>query len=94
MNYPKIAEYIQNWLRTYCESAGTNGFIIGISGGIDSALTSTLCARTGKKVIVLNLPIRQTAAEYARAVEHIADLEKNGDRSYGYFYPIGGRPTG
>lgn len=52
-----------------------DGFVVGISGGIDSALTSTLCARTGKKVIVVNMPIRQTSAEYQRALEHIAELE-------------------
>jgi NAD+ synthase len=53
-----------------------NGFVVGISGGIDSALTSTLCALTGRKTIVLNLPIRQTSAEYSRAVEHIDNLSK------------------
>lgn len=55
--------------------AGTEGFVIGISGGVDSALTSTLCAMTGKKVVVLNMPIRQTIAEHNRAIEHIAALE-------------------
>ncbi len=49
---------------------------MGISGGIDSALTSTLCAMTGEKVILLNMPIRQTDAEYKRAQEHIEDLKK------------------
>lgn len=52
------------------------GFIIGISGGIDSAVTSLLCAETGKKTILLTMPIRQTSAEYERAVEHINDLKK------------------
>lgn len=74
MKYKEIGLYIQNWLNDYCEKAGLNGFVIGISGGIDSALTSTLCARTGKKVILLNMPIRQTAAEYSRAAQHIKDL--------------------
>ena len=53
-----------------------NGFVVGVSGGIDSALTSTLCALTGRNTIVLNLPIRQTSAEYSRAVEHIDNLSK------------------
>jgi NAD+ synthase len=52
------------------------GFVVGVSGGIDSALTSILCAETEKKVILLNLPIRQTDAEYDRAQLHIADLKK------------------
>jgi NAD+ synthase len=48
---------------------------VGISGGVDSALTSTLCALTGKKVILLSMPIRQTKAEFDRANEHINDLK-------------------
>ena len=50
---------------------------VGISGGIDSAVTSTLCALTGKPVIVLTMPIRQFKAEHDRSVEHINWLKKN-----------------
>jgi NAD+ synthase len=53
-----------------------DGFIVGISGGIDSALTSTLCAMTGKPSLIVTMPIRQTSAEYNRAIEHIDDLKK------------------
>ena len=53
-----------------------DGYIIGISGGIDSAVTSTLCALTGSKTILLNMPILQTKAEYIRACEHIVNLKK------------------
>jgi len=53
-----------------------DGFIVGISGGIDSALTSTLCAMTGKATLIVTMPIRQTSAEYERAIEHIDDLKK------------------
>ncbi|TNE56081.1 MAG: NAD(+) synthase [Bacteroidetes bacterium] len=74
MELEKINQHIVAWLNTYCENAGLLGFVVGISGGIDSALTSTLCAQTGKKVILLNMPIRQTKAEYSRAQEHIEDL--------------------
>jgi NAD+ synthase len=76
MNAKKVVEYIVNWLTDYSESSKTNGFVVGISGGIDSAVTSTLCAKTGKKVIVLNMPIRQHSAEYNRANEHIDWLKK------------------
>ncbi len=51
------------------------GYIIGISGGIDSAVTSTLCALTGRKTVLLNMPILQTKAEYIRACEHIEALK-------------------
>ena len=52
------------------------GFVIGVSGGIDSALTSTLCALTKKPVIVLNMPILQHEEQLARANEHIGWLKK------------------
>jgi NAD+ synthase len=71
MNYSKVGEHITEWLNTYAESAGVKGFIIGISGGIDSAVTSTLCALTGKKTILLSMPIRQTKAEHGRAINHM-----------------------
>jgi NAD+ synthase len=71
----EIADYITSWLSNYCETAGTDGFIIGISGGIDSAVTSTLCAMTGKKVLAVTMPIRQTKPEYDRATEHISWLQ-------------------
>ncbi|HLP55644.1 MAG TPA: NAD(+) synthase [Fluviicola sp.] len=73
---PKIVEHISNWLLTYSNQAGAEGFIIGISGGIDSAVTSTLCALTGKKTLVVTMPIRQTKAEFDRAAEHIAWLQE------------------
>lgn len=76
MDHLKISDHITAWLRDYCDKAGLSGFIVGISGGIDSALTSTLCARTGKKTLLLNMPIRQTSAEFERAVNHIKDLTK------------------
>lgn len=77
MKHDKVKTHIVNWLNEYCSKAGLDGFIIGISGGIDSALTSTLCALTGKKIILLSMPIRQTKAEYSRAMEHISHMEKS-----------------
>ena len=75
MKSKEVAEFITQWLRAYSEQSGQQGFIIGISGGVDSAVTSTLCALTGKKVILLSMPIRQTEAEYTRATNHISDLK-------------------
>jgi len=77
MDSKKIIEHIVAWLKTYSESSKTTGFVIGISGGIDSAVTSTLCALTGKRVIALNMPIRQFKTEFDRSSEHIAWLKKN-----------------
>ena len=77
MKKKEIINHISNWLKDYCEKSKTNGFVIGISGGIDSAVTSTLCALTGKRLIVLNLPIKQNQTEFHRSTEHIAWLQKN-----------------
>lgn len=76
MQTRKVAEHIVQWLDEYCSNVGLNGFVVGISGGIDSALTSTLCAMTGKKVLIVTMPIRQTSAEYNRALHHIEDLTR------------------
>lgn len=76
MNSKLISEYIKNWLLNYSNESKTSGFIIGISGGVDSAVTSTLCAQTNKKVILLSMPIKQTKTEFERANNHIKDLKK------------------
>lgn len=77
MKEEKIITYICNWLSDYNRSAGTKGFVIGVSGGVDSALTSTLCAKTGADVIALNMPLLQNQDQYRLASEHIDWLEKN-----------------
>jgi NAD+ synthase len=76
VNEEKVIEHIVKWLKDYSDNSKTNGFVIGISGGIDSAVTSTLCAMTNKKVICLNMPIHQNKDEYSRGKEHIEDLKK------------------
>lgn len=77
MKNKEVIDHIVHWLSHYSEQSGTYGFVVGISGGIDSALTSTLCAKTGKPVICLNMPIHQHKAEYDRGHEHIEWLKKN-----------------
>ncbi len=77
MKYKETADYITNWLTTYAEKARVKGFVVGISGGIDSAVTSTLCARTGLKTIVLTMPIRQSEHEYTRGHKHMQWLAHN-----------------
>ncbi len=79
MDSKQIIKHIVSWLNDYCENAKTTGFIVGISGGIDSAVTSTLCAMTGKKVLVLNMPIRQFKTEFDRSNEHIEWLKRKFD---------------
>lgn len=64
-------QFISNWMKDYCESAGLNGFVVGVSGGIDSALTSTLCAETGLDLTVINMPIYQALDQRGRSNRHI-----------------------
>jgi NAD+ synthase len=75
LEYSRLGKHISQWLNDYCENSKVLGFVIGISGGIDSAVTSTLCAQTGKKTILVNLPIKQNESEYNRALEHIENLK-------------------
>jgi len=74
MESEKIIKHIVEWLKSYSDASRTEGFVIGISGGIDSAVTSTLCAMTGKRVIAVNMPIRQFKTEFNRSNEHISWL--------------------
>lgn len=77
MNTEKVVDYISNWLLTYAKNAKIKGFVIGISGGIDSAVTSTLCAKTGLPVLCLEMPIHQAESQINRAYDHINWLQKN-----------------
>jgi NAD+ synthase len=73
----KVAEYISQWLTDYVEKSNMKGFVVGISGGIDSALTSTLCAMTGKAVLCLEMPIKQGEDQLKLSSEHIDWLKQN-----------------
>ena len=71
----KVNAHIVNWLKTYAENAKVNGFVIGISGGVDSAVTSTLCAQTGLQVLCVEMPIHQPHSHVTRGREHIEQLK-------------------
>ena len=77
MNSEKTVNHIVNWLKDYANKAGVKGFVIGISGGIDSALTSTLCAKTGLPLLCLEMPIHQEDNQVSRALSHISWLKDN-----------------
>lgn len=77
MQVEKVVDHIVDWLKEYAQNAGVNGFVIGVSGGIDSAVTSTLCARTGYPVLCLEMPIHQAESQVSRALKHINWLQKN-----------------
>ena len=69
-----IADHITDWLKEHCERTGQRGFVVGVSGGVDSALTSTLCARTGLPTLCVEMPIHQASAQVQRAQDHITWL--------------------
>lgn len=72
----KINLYIVEWLLDYAINAKVKGFVVGISGGIDSALVSTLCAQTGLPTLCVEMPIHQAESHVNRANEHIAQLKE------------------
>lgn len=72
----KVSQEIVLWLKAYQEQSYTKGFVVGISGGIDSAVVSTLCALTGLPTLCVTLPIHQNESETSRALEHIKDLQQ------------------
>jgi NAD+ synthase len=71
MQTEKVIEHIVGWLKSYAENANCKGFVIGVSGGIDSAVTSTLCAKTGLDLLCLEMPIHQGKSQVTRADNHI-----------------------
>jgi NAD+ synthase len=75
INYKAVSESISEWLKSSAEKAGVTGFAMGVSGGIDSAVVSTLCAETGLKLLVLEMPIHQGEEQVTRAQNHIQWLK-------------------
>jgi NAD+ synthase len=72
MEVKKRAEIIQKWIDDYCNSVSfeLNSLTVGISGGVDSSVVSTLCALTGRKTIVLSMPIKQKKNQYDLSIGH------------------------
>lgn len=73
----KVTNHIINWLKDYIEKSKLNGFIVGVSGGVDSALTSTLCAKTGYPVMCLEMPIHQNKKQISNSSIQINWLKSN-----------------
>ena len=77
MNTDKKITYISNWIKEYAISLPFTppSLIIGVSGGIDSAVTSTLCAKTGFKTIAVSMPIKQNQSQHELSVRHLKWLQ-------------------
>ena len=72
MKTSKRIDYIKNWILDCCKSMPKqpDSLVVGISGGIDSSVTSTICALTGKKTIVLSMPIKQIKEQHNLSLKH------------------------
>ena len=70
-------EAISDWIKGYAEENNISSLVIGVSGGIDSAVTSTLAAMTGLETIVLSMPIHQNEKQVDLQQEHIKWLQSN-----------------
>jgi NAD+ synthase len=68
-------EAISDWIKGYAEENNISSLVIGVSGGIDSAVTSTLAAMTGLETIVLSMPIHQNETQVDLQQEHIKWLQ-------------------
>ena len=81
MNSDKQITYISNWIKDYAISLPFNppSLIVGVSGGIDSAVTSTLCAKTGLKTIAVSMPIKQNQSQHDLSLRHLKWLEDSFD---------------
>jgi NAD+ synthase len=73
------AQFISNWIKDYVEKMPNKAqsLVIGISGGIDSSVSSTLSAMTGIKTIVLSMPIKQKPSQHDLSLKHQNWLVKN-----------------
>ena len=79
MNTKEKIDYISNWIKDYSVNNNFSSLVIGISGGIDSAVTSTLSAKTGLKTFVANMPILDHKDTNQRGINHINWLKNNFD---------------
>lgn len=73
----KIINYIVSWLYKYLKESNKKGFVLGVSGGIDSAVTSILIAKTECPILILEMPIHQNIDQMKRSKENIKFLQTN-----------------
>ena len=78
MDVKKRAKIITGWINQYCDSTSykPKALVVGISGGIDSSVVSTLCANTGRKTIVLTMPIKQIKSQHDLSLTHAQWLKQ------------------
>jgi len=72
-------QYILDWIKQYCNTIKYQPvtLVIGVSGGVDSAVTSTLSAKTGLKTIAVSMPIKQNHKQHDLSIKHLDWLKSN-----------------
>ena len=78
-DWTDLAEDISDWIREYASENNISTLVVGVSGGVDSAVTSTLCAKTGLRTKVINMPINQNISQYNLSNQHIGWLKGKWD---------------
>jgi NAD+ synthase len=76
MHHQNIVDHITLWLKDYLAQSKLEGFVVGVSGGVDSALTATLAAKTGCLIVLVNMPIFQSKKQFQRSSQQIEMLKK------------------
>ena len=79
MNIEQKIDFIIAWIKNYIKNLKFQpvSLVIGVSGGVDSALTSTLCAKTGLKTIAISMPIKQNINQHDLSLRHLNWLQDN-----------------
>jgi NAD+ synthase len=90
MNVSDRISHITNWISNYAKSNSNKTFelVVGISGGIDSAVTSTLCAMTGIRTHVVSMPIKQNPSQHDLSLIHINWLKKKYNNIHTYIIDL------
>ena len=79
MNSKDKINFIVDWIKSYVTNISKQpvSLVIGVSGGVDSALTSTLCAKTGLRTIAISMPIKQNLSQHDLSLRHLDFLKNN-----------------
>ena len=83
-NATYVADHIIRWLDAYSGNSGVEAYVVGVSGGIDSAVTAILCAQTGRPTFIVNMPIHQAKSQFNLSDLHIKWLEEKWNNVEGH----------
>lgn len=88
IDYENLSNKIQEWIINYVSTNNLNALVVGVSGGIDSAVVSTLCAKTGIKTYVVGMPINSNPENTRLSDLQIALLSRTYDNVEGYYIDL------